>query len=72
MAEWNLADCLDRIAAIRGDEDALVLTVLGRGSVCINTGGGKVFPEEVEEVIKRHRGVVADQPPVSCSTARAQ
>jgi len=26
--------------------------VLGRGSVCINTGGEKVFPEEVEEVIK--------------------
>ena len=26
------------------------LTVLGRGSVCINTGGEKVFPEEVEEV----------------------
>jgi acyl-CoA synthetase (AMP-forming)/AMP-acid ligase II len=25
--------------------------------VCINTGGEKVFPEEVEEVIKRHPGV---------------
>ena len=24
MARWNLADCLDRIAAIRGDEEALV------------------------------------------------
>ena len=30
------------------------LTLLGRGSVCINTGGEKVFPEEVEEVLKRH------------------
>jgi fatty-acyl-CoA synthase len=34
------------------------LTVLGRGSVCINTGGEKVFPEEVEEVIKRHEAVL--------------
>lgn len=30
------------------------LELLGRGSVCINTGGEKVFPEEVEEVLKRH------------------
>ena len=30
------------------------LTLLGRGSVCINTGGEKVFPEEVEEVLKKH------------------
>jgi fatty-acyl-CoA synthase len=33
--------------------------VLGRGSVCINTGGEKVFPEEVEEVLKEH-GAVRD------------
>jgi fatty-acyl-CoA synthase len=33
------------------------LTLLGRGSVCINTGGEKVFPEEVEEVLKTHPGV---------------
>jgi len=33
------------------------ITLLGRGSVCINTGGEKVFPEEVEEVIKRHSDV---------------
>jgi fatty-acyl-CoA synthase len=30
------------------------LTLLGRGSQCINTAGEKVFPEEVEEVLKRH------------------
>ena len=30
------------------------LRVLGRGSVCINTGGEKVFPEEVEEILKLH------------------
>jgi 3-oxocholest-4-en-26-oate---CoA ligase len=33
------------------------LTLLGRGSVCINTGGEKVFPEEVEEVLKTHPSV---------------
>ncbi len=35
------------------------LTLLGRGSVVINTGGEKVYPEEVEEVLKEH-GTVAD------------
>ena len=30
------------------------ITLLGRGSVCINTGGEKVFPEEVEEALKEH------------------
>jgi acyl-CoA synthetase (AMP-forming)/AMP-acid ligase II len=34
------------------------LTLLGRGSVCINTGGEKVFPEEVEEILKLHPSVV--------------
>jgi acyl-CoA synthetase (AMP-forming)/AMP-acid ligase II len=33
------------------------LVLLGRGSVCINTGGEKVFPEEVEEVLKEHAAV---------------
>jgi acyl-CoA synthetase (AMP-forming)/AMP-acid ligase II len=33
------------------------LNVLGRGSQCINTGGEKVFPEEVEEVLKTHPAV---------------
>ena len=33
-------------------------TLLGRGSVCINTGGEKVFPEEVEETLKEHPGIV--------------
>jgi fatty-acyl-CoA synthase len=31
--------------------------LLGRGSVCINTGGEKVYPEEVEEVLKQHPAV---------------
>jgi fatty-acyl-CoA synthase len=33
------------------------LTLLGRGSVVINTGGEKVFPEEVEEALKTFPGV---------------
>ena len=33
------------------------ITLLGRGSVCINTGGEKVFPEEVEEVLKTHPAI---------------
>ncbi|NHA00450.1 AMP-binding protein [Nocardioides sp. W3-2-3] len=37
----------------RREEDGSV-TVLGRGSVCINTGGEKVHPEEVEAVLLRH------------------
>ncbi|MBO8187838.1 acyl-CoA synthetase [Streptomyces spirodelae] len=35
------------------DEEGVV-TVLGRGSQCINTGGEKVYPEEVEEALKSH------------------
>jgi fatty-acyl-CoA synthase len=34
------------------------ITLLGRGSVCINTGGEKVFPEEVEEALKTHATVL--------------
>jgi acyl-CoA synthetase (AMP-forming)/AMP-acid ligase II len=33
------------------------LNVLGRGSQCINTGGEKVFPEEVEEALKKHPAI---------------
>jgi fatty-acyl-CoA synthase len=33
------------------------ITLLGRGSVVINTGGEKVFPEEVEEAMKTFDGV---------------
>ncbi|MCD9194538.1 acyl-CoA synthetase [Streptomyces albireticuli] len=34
-----------------------VVTVLGRGSQCINTGGEKVYPEEVEQALKAHPAV---------------
>lgn len=33
------------------------ITLLGRGSVCINSGGEKIFPEEVEEAVKLHESV---------------
>ena len=33
------------------------LNLLGRGSVCINTGGEKVYPEEVEAALKAHPDV---------------
>lgn len=33
------------------------IRILGRDSVCINTGGEKVFAEEVEQAIKKHPAV---------------
>lgn len=33
------------------------ITLLGRGSNCINTAGEKVYPEEVEEALKSHAAV---------------
>ncbi len=42
-------------AEVRGDGS---IHLLGRGSVCINTGGEKVYPEEVEEVVKTLDGVL--------------
>jgi acyl-CoA synthetase (AMP-forming)/AMP-acid ligase II len=39
------------------EEDG-TLILLGRGSQVINTGGEKVFPEEVEEAVKRVDGVL--------------
>lgn len=30
------------------------ITLIGRGSVCINSGGEKIFPEEVENALKAH------------------
>jgi len=38
------------------DDDG-TLQLLGRGSVCINTGGEKVYPEEVEAALKAHPDV---------------
>jgi 3-oxocholest-4-en-26-oate---CoA ligase len=38
-------------------EEGNRLTLLGRGSNCVNTGGEKVYPEEVEMAIKGHPAV---------------
>jgi fatty-acyl-CoA synthase len=44
--------------AVPGDHATVAadgsITVLGRGSVSINTGGEKVYPEEVEQALKTH------------------
>jgi 3-oxocholest-4-en-26-oate---CoA ligase len=40
----------------RVEEDGTI-TLLGRGNTCVNTGGEKVFPEEVEGALKSHPGV---------------
>jgi fatty-acyl-CoA synthase len=38
-------------------EDGTV-SLLGRGSVCINSGGEKIFPEEVEVAARKHPAVI--------------
>ena len=47
--------------SIQGDyatvEEDGTITLLGRGSVSINSGGEKIFPEEVEEAVKQHPSV---------------
>jgi 3-oxocholest-4-en-26-oate---CoA ligase len=47
--------------AVPGDRAVLAgdgaITVLGRDSVCINSGGEKVFAEEVEQALKQHPAV---------------
>ncbi|GGK64145.1 fatty-acyl-CoA synthase [Sphaerisporangium melleum] len=48
---WLLTGDLARV-----EEDGTIL-VFGRGSQCINSGGEKVFPEEVEAVLKGHPAV---------------
>jgi 3-oxocholest-4-en-26-oate---CoA ligase len=48
--------------AVPGDwarvEDDGTVTLLGRGNTCVNTGGEKVFPEEVEGALKSHPDVL--------------
>jgi fatty-acyl-CoA synthase len=48
---WSVPGDFARVEA----DGAIVL--LGRGSACINSGGEKVYPEEVEEAVKQHPGV---------------
>jgi fatty-acyl-CoA synthase len=48
---WSVPGDFARVEA----DGSIVL--LGRGSACINSGGEKVFPEEVEEAVKAHPDV---------------
>jgi len=47
--------------AVPGDwarvEENGAITMLGRGNTCVNTGGEKVYPEEVEGALKSHPDV---------------
>lgn len=51
-----------RLWAISGDTGRLdadgMITVFGRGSTCINSGGEKIFPEEVEEALRAHPAIL--------------
>jgi acyl-CoA synthetase (AMP-forming)/AMP-acid ligase II len=57
----TFVDIDGRRYVITGDmatvEEDGTIRLLGRGSGCINTGGEKVFPEEVEGVLKAHPAV---------------
>jgi acyl-CoA synthetase (AMP-forming)/AMP-acid ligase II len=48
---WSLTGDMGTVAA-----DGTI-TLLGRGSLCINTGGEKVYPEEVEGTLRQSRAV---------------
>jgi len=50
-ARWSIPGDFARVEA-----DGTVV-LLGRGSACINSGGEKVYPEEVEEAVKLHPAV---------------
>jgi acyl-CoA synthetase (AMP-forming)/AMP-acid ligase II len=47
--------------AVTGDQGRLdadgKITMFGRGSTCINSGGEKIFPEEVEEALRAHPAI---------------
>ncbi|MBE3011770.1 acyl-CoA synthetase [Microbispora sp. NEAU-D428] len=51
-ARWAVLGDMARV-----EEDGTIV-LLGRGSGCINTGGEKVFPEEVEQAMKSHPAVM--------------
>lgn len=43
--------------AAKLEDDGKSMTIFGRGSNCINSGGEKIFPEEVEQALKAHPAV---------------
>jgi 3-oxocholest-4-en-26-oate---CoA ligase len=60
---WSLTGDMGTVA-----QDGTI-TLLGRGNLCINTGGEKVYPEEVEAVLRRS-GAVYDVVVVGAPDAR--
>jgi acyl-CoA synthetase (AMP-forming)/AMP-acid ligase II len=54
LIDGQRATILGDFATVEADG---TVTLLGRGSACINTAGEKVFPEEVEDVIRTHPSV---------------
>jgi acyl-CoA synthetase (AMP-forming)/AMP-acid ligase II len=54
MIDGQRATILGDMATVDADG---TITLLGRGSACINTAGEKVFPEEVEDAIRSHPSV---------------
>ena len=48
---WTLSGDQGRL-----DDDGMI-TLFGRGSTCINTGGEKVYPEEVESALRAHPAI---------------
>jgi len=48
---WSLTGDMGTVA------DDGTITLLGRGNLCINTGGEKVYPEEVEGVMRQSHAV---------------
>jgi 3-oxocholest-4-en-26-oate---CoA ligase len=62
-ARWSLPGDM---ATIEADNS---IRLLGRGSMCINTGGEKVYPEEVEATLKAHPRV-ADALVIGVADAR--
>ncbi len=45
-------------AIVRGSRPTGTIVLLGRDSMVVNSGGEKIFVEEVEEVLRRHPDVV--------------
>ena len=54
MIEGQRATILGDYATVEHDG---TISLLGRGSACINTAGEKVFPEEVEDALRSHTDV---------------
>lgn len=54
LSDGRRVSVLGDMARVESDGS---IVLLGRGSGCINTGGEKVFPEEVEQALKAHPAV---------------